>query len=91
MSLIKPSRTLNNKGILLGLEFSDFVGLLLLLMSLRLMIPIDELLIVHLGVVFTIGVFLSVIRLKFRRGFIYSYLTGKALTFKERVESYVKI
>ncbi len=90
MGLIKPSRSLNNKGILLGLDFFDFVSLLFLLMFLRVTIPVDELLILHLAIVFAAGLILSIIRLKFRKGFIYSYILGLALTFKERIESYVK-
>lgn len=90
MGLVKPSRSLNNKGILLGLDFFDFVSLLFLLMFLRVTIPVDEFLILHLAIVFTAGLILSIIRLKFRKGFIYSYTLGLALTFKERVESYVK-
>jgi hypothetical protein len=90
VSYIKPSRSLNNKGIFLGLEFADFILLMVLLMLLRVLIPVDELLIVHLGLVFLLAGFLSVVRLKFRSGFIYSYLLGKSILISEGVRSYVR-
>lgn len=89
MSTFKPSRSLNNKGLFLGLELPDFIFLIALLLILRFIIPLDDYLLIHLCFVIIVGAGLSAVKLRFRKGFIFSYFLGKAISLKEKVKSYV--
>ncbi len=87
--MFKPSRSLNNKGMILGLEVQDLVFLVLSLYPLKIIIPLNDFQVIHLIIVFIEAVSLSFIRLNFRKGFLYSFILGKILNLSDKVKYYV--
>ncbi len=86
MKQINPSRSLNNKSIFLGLELNDLVLLALLLIFLRSLYPKEELFLLYLLIVGFVGGLLSIIKTKFRKGFLYSVLHSFYISIFERIK-----
>jgi len=86
MREIIPSRSLNNKSMLLGLEFQDLVFLGVSFYAMQVLGPSGDYGFIHIMIVGFLAAILSFIKIKYRKGFIGSCAESFLISITERIK-----